>query len=391
MIKFRVINECGDIKGKRILLRADFNVHIKDNKVDEEFRIAKTLPTIEYLVKSGAKLIIVSHIDEKEGGSLEPVARYLVGLFPRLTFLKDIYSVDAREMVDSMKEGEIVLFENLRLWEGEKANTPSFAQHLASFADVFVNDGFAALHREHASIVGVPQYLPSFAGLLVRDEVSALKECFNPPHPFLFILGGAKFETKLPLVDKFSQTADVVFVGGALANDLFKANGLFVGDSLVSDIDVSRYIKHPKIFIPVDVRTQHKGFHYTKKPSEISVNERIWDIGPKTSEMLKGAIEKAAFIVWNGPMGNYENGFTEGTLELAKLISSSQAKTIVGGGDIVALLSNLKMLNSFSFVSTGGAAMLSFLADETLPGLEALNKNDMKDENHIPWFKKFFS
>lgn len=390
---FKVIDQCESVSGKKIIVRADFNVHIKDGKVAEGFRIQKTLKTLDFLLKSGAQVIAISHIDEKEGNTLEPVARYLLNFFPTLRFIKDIYSPDARSEVSQMKDGEIVLFENLRLWEGEKANTPSFAKHLASFGDVFVNDGFAVSHRKHSSVVGIPQYLPSYAGFLLKEEVETLSLCFNPKHPFLFILGGAKFDTKLPLVSKFIKTADMLFVGGALANDIFKARGLFVGDSLVSNIDVSEYGRHPKVFVPIDVRTQHKGFHYTKKPNEISVNERIWDIGPDTTKFLKDAIEKSAFIVWNGPMGNYEQGFIEGTKELAQMIASSNAKTIIGGGDIVALLNSLEMLPQFSFISTGGAAMLEFLANETLPGIDALRgvlseNNTEKKQN---WLKKIFS
>jgi phosphoglycerate kinase len=389
-MNIHIINERKDLKGKRVLLRADFNVSIKDGIVAEEFRIMKTLPTIKFLTESGARVIIVSHIDKKEGGSLLPVLQYLMPQFPKIRFVKDIFSSDARDEVKNMTEGSIVLFENLRESSAEEDNAPSFAAHLASFAEIFVNDGFSVCHREHASIVGVPKLLPSYAGLLLRDEILSLSKCFKPPHPFLFIVGGAKFETKLPLIEKFRHNADLLFVAGALANDIFKAKGYFLGDSLVSDTDVSKYVIDPKILLPIDVRTQHKGIHYTKKPTEISVNEKIWDMGPATSKSLKSSIEAASLIVWNGPMGNYEQGFIEGTKELAEIIVKSKAMTIVGGGDVVAALGVLNLLDKFSFVSTGGAAMLQFLSDETLPGIDALRRVQAQPQKKS-FLKKLFS
>ncbi len=389
-MKFLTIDTVANLKGKRVIVRTDFNVRVENGLVAEEFRIKKTLPTIQFLVDAGAKVILVSHIDEKEGGTLLPVATYLLPFFPKLRFVPDVFSPDAKNEVQHLADGGVLLFENLRKWPGEVECTPSFAKHLASFGEIFVNDGFAVSHRVHASVVGIAKELPAYGGLLLRDEVRALSTSFTPPHPFLFILGGAKFETKLPLVDKFSKTADAVFVGGALANDLFKAKGLFVGDSLVSNIDVSAYLSKPNIFLPIDVRTQHKGFYYTKKPNEISVNERIWDIGPETVTDLKRSINEAKLIVWNGPMGNYEQGFVSGTKELAEVIVQSNAKTIVGGGDVVTVLNSLHMLDTFSFVSTGGAAMLEFLSNETLPGIEVLStqKEELQKDS---WLSKLFS
>jgi len=387
---FETLDQIGDIKGKRVLLRADFNVSVKDGMVAEEFRIVKTLPTIRFLVNAGAKVVVISHIDKKEGGSLLPIFKYLLPEFPRIRFVEDVFSNEAIDEVKNLKEGSILLLENLRNWPGEENNTPSFATHLASFGDIFVNDGFSVCHREHASIVSVPKLLPSYAGFLLKDEVENLSKCFNPTHPFIVTLGGAKFDTKIPLIEKFIKAADTIFIGGALANDLFKAKGYFLGDSLVSDADVSKYLNEEKIFLPVDVRTQHKGIRYTKKPTEISVNERIWDIGPETSKEFGFRIENASLIVWNGPMGNYENGFLYGTKELAEVILKSGATTIVGGGDVVTALGSLAMLSKFSFVSTGGAAMLQFLGEESLPGIDALKKDKVVIEKKS-LFKKIFS
>lgn len=369
------IKDQKSLKGKRVLVRVDFNVSIKDGNVVEDFRIKKVLPTIDFLIQSGAKIILISHIDEKEGGTLEPVARFLLTFFPKLRFIKDIFSPEVKKEVDNMAPAGIILFENLRNWEGEKANDPAFAKYLASLADMFVNDAFAVSHREHASIVGIPEFIPSCLGLLFEEEIRILSKVFDAPKPFLFIVGGAKFETKLPLIQKFLPVADHIFVGGALANDLFKARGYFVGDSLISqESHAEAFVNNEKIILPSDVRTQHKGFFYTKNPTEISVNEKIWDIGPKTSLDLKKIVDEAELILWNGPMGNYEQGFMDGTKELASLLTESQAEVIVGGGDVVSCLDKLSLLDKFYFVSTGGGAMLDFLVDETLPGIEAIKK-----------------
>lgn len=371
----KTLSSLNNLEDKKVLLRVDFNVSIKDGNVIEDFRIKKVLPTIDFLIQSGAKIILISHIDEKEGGTLEPVARFLLTFFPKLRFIKDIFSPEAKKEVDNMAPAGIILFENLRNWEGEKDNDLTFAKHLASLADIFVNDAFAVSHREHASVVGVPEFIPSYLGLLFEEEIRILSKVFDAPKPFLFIVGGAKFETKLPLIQKFLPVADHIFVGGALANDLFKAKGYFVGDSLISqESHTEDFVNNEKIILPSDVRTQHKGFFYTKSPTEISVNEKIWDIGPKTSLDLKKLINEAKLILWNGPMGNYEQGFMDGTKELASLLTESQAEVIVGGGDVVSCLDKLSLLDKFYFVSTGGGAMLDFLVDETLPGIEAIKK-----------------
>jgi len=387
-----------NLKGKRVILRLDLNVSIKDGYVFEDFRIKKIIPTLEYLTSKGAKTVIIAHLDKKEGKSLEPVARYLFPFFPKLRFLPDLYSNEAKEEWKNLPEGGLILFENIRNWKGEEENNPVFAEYLASFGECYVNDAFSVSHRNHASIVGVTEFLPSYLGPLFEEEIKNLSKAFDPSHPFLFILGGAKFETKIPLLEKFLPLADKVFVGGAIANDFFKAQGNFVGDSLVSEtnIDLSKFLSNEKIILPVDCRTQHKGFRYTKKPSEISVGEKIWDAGEKTAKNISKLIKEASFIVWNGPLGNIEVGAKEGTIEFAKMIASSNATSIVGGGDTITALEKTEYFNKFTFVSSGGGAMLDFLANETLPGIEAIKKQ--KHPPKIPkpaskksWLKKIFS
>jgi 3-phosphoglycerate kinase len=367
-----------ELKGKKVLVRVDFNVEIKNNNVTSEFRLKRTIPTIRDLTLAGAQVILIAHIDDKEGGTLEPVARYLVGEFPKLFFVKDIFSPEARDVVIRMNDGDVVLFENLRKWPGEKANDEEFAKHLASFADVYVDEAFSVAHRPHASIVGVPKLLPSFLGPAFGKEVEHLSKAFNPEKPFLVVLGGAKFETKVPLLDKFLDLADQVFVGGAIMNDFFKAKGYFVGDSLVSDgasKDVIEKMSHSdKLILPVDVVTSYKGEKATKSPTEVGIGERIMDVGEKSVEMLRGAVEKSKFVVWNGPLGKNESGFGGGTEELAKIIAGAEITSIVGGGDVTAVIEKLGVMDKFTFVSAGGGAMLDFLAHETLPGLRAIEE-----------------
>ncbi len=364
------------LKGKRVLVRVDFNVELENGVVKSEFRLKRTIPTIRELTLSGAKVILMAHIDEKEGGTLEPIARYLVKEFPRLFFVKDIFSTEARDVSIRMNDGDVILFENLRVWDGEKANDESFAKHLASFGDIYVNEAFSVSHREHASIVGLPKLLPSFIGPAFAREIEHLSQAFNPHKPFLLVLGGAKFETKVPLLDKFLDLADLVFVAGAIMNDFFKNKGYFVGDSLVSPNasqgELHRLLQSTKLMLPVDVTTTFKGEKFIKLPSEVGIGEKIVDIGDKAIKMLKGIVDESHFILWNGPLGKNDSGFNAGTEALAKIIANSSAMSIVGGGDVVAVIEKMDIMDKFTFVSAGGGAMLDFLALETLPGIEAV-------------------
>ncbi len=389
-MSYKTLDQAGDIRGKKVLLRLDLNVLVIRGEIKEAFRIEKIIPTLRLLEERGAKIIIISHIENDEGASLEVVARYLFPTFPRLRFLKGVSSPDTNKEIESMQDGSIVLLENIRFSKGEKENSDQFARELASLGDIYVNDAFSVSHRAHASVVGVPKYLPSYIGPLFNEEVEELSKVFNPLHPFLFILGGAKFETKLPLLKKFLPIADSVFVTGALANDVFKAKGYFVGDSLVSEgkVHLADVLESQKIFIPSDVRTQHKGFKYVKKPTEVSVGEKIWDIGPETEQTLLAEIKKASFVLWNGPVGYFEGGSNDGTHFVARALAESSATTVVGGGDTLAVIDELSLLSKFSFVSTGGGAMLIFLASGTLVGLDALRQSE---EGVMPKKKSFLA
>ena len=342
-------------KGKRVILRADFNVPIEKGRVVDNFRIKKTLPTIKFLKKKGAKIIIISHISKGKTSTLLPVAKYL-----KLDFIPRILGLEVEKKIKEMRNGDALLLENLRIDNREEKNDKNFAKQLARLGDIFVNDAFSVSHRKHASVVAITQYLPSYAGLLFEEEFKNLHHAFKPRHPFLLILGGIKFGTKLGVIEKFLKIADKIFVGGALANNFFRAQGLDIGRSAFDPkTNIKKYLNHSKIILPEDVRTK---------------DSTILDCGPNTARMLSQLIKQARLVLWNGPLGDFEKGFDKGTLAVAQTIAKSKARSIIGGGDTVASIEKIG-LNKFSFVSTAGGAMLEFLAKGTLPGIEALKKS----------------
>lgn len=369
------IKDIKDLKGKRIVLRLDFNVPIKNGKIIETMRIDRVIPTIEYLRKKKAKIVILSHIGKDASSSLKPVVNYLNKTM-NVGFVPDFRTDAARKVANSLPEGGVVVFENLRLDDRETENDPEFAKYLASFGDIYVNDAFAVSHRAHASVVGITKYLPSYVGFLIADEIKHLSLALNPQHPFLFILGGAKFDTKMPLLKKFMKIANNVFIGGVLANDFFRDIGLEVGVSLADEHRVSLVplLKKGKIILPSDVVVKNI---QTKKAAikhidEVSIGESIMDVGPATIAALVPIIKKAKLIVWNGPLGYYEGGFDKGTTLLLNAIADSKAKSIIGGGDTAVMVDKLGLADKFTFVSTGGGATLDYLADGKLPGVDAI-------------------
>jgi phosphoglycerate kinase len=374
-----------DIKnGTRVLLRADFNVAVEAGQVVDDFRIRKTLATLNFLKNAGASVIIISHIENSSGGKEIPTLRPVIASLAKLGFKCDfVETVEEAVVASKTAKPGFILVENIRNNSGETANDPAFAAQLAQLGDVYVNDAFSVSHRAHASIVGVSKLLPHFAGFQLALEVENLSRAFNPAHPFLFILGGAKFDTKLPLVEKFLTKADGIFIGGALANDFFKAKGFEVGLSTVSTakIDFDGLLSNEKILLPVDVIADGVGTKKILSPDHVSADLKILDAGPQTLANLYEKISAAKFILWNGPLGNYENGYKEPTHELARMIAvatKAGAESVIGGGDTLAAIAEMKQTNgesledTFTFVSTGGGAMLDFLAKGTLPGIEAL-------------------
>ncbi len=370
-MKYRSLNDIGDIEGKRIIVRLDFNIPIQDGKVGDDYRIKKSQQTIDFLREKKAKIIIISHIESEES-TLKPVYEYLKNIYP-IIFCEDCIE-SGEEHIKNLKEGEILLFENLRLYDGEKKNDQEFSKKIAAFGDFYVNDAFSVSHRKHASVVGIPKFLKGYMGFQFQAEVENLSKVFNPEHPFLFILGGAKFDTKLPLVEKFLPIVDSLYIAGALSNDFYKAKGLEIGLSLVSETppNISHLLDNPKVIIPPDAIVHGDRGDATKAAEAIGKDEKILDAGPETINQLAKLCSQAKIILWNGPLGNYEGGYKEQTLKLAKIIAESEAASYIGGGDTLAAIAELKLENKFTFISTGGGAMLDFLAQGTLPGIEAL-------------------
>ncbi len=371
----KLLKSVTKLSGVRVLLRVDFNVPIKDGKVIDDFRIKKALTTISYLHKKGAIVILLAHLGEDGKESLQPVATKLKKYVPNLNFIKtSIFSDETEKILKNLKKGDVILLENIRREVGEKKNAPSFGRAMSRFGDIYVNDAFSVSHRPHASIIGITKYLPGYAGFQLEEEVKNLSHAFNPTHPFLFILGGAKFETKIPLVKKFIGSADTVFIGGAIANDFFKAKGYIVGTSLTgaSNFQIPSLMKHKNLILPPDVEVIKGTSHRFAKASDVGIDECIVDIGPETIQMLAPLIEKAKFILWNGPLGKFGVGTNQSTEKVLKLIAKSSANSVIGGGDTVVYISKLKLESKFGFVSTGGGATLDFLAKGTLAGIKVL-------------------
>ncbi|MBU4480008.1 phosphoglycerate kinase [Patescibacteria group bacterium] len=366
------IKDAKNLRGKRVLLRLDLNVPVEKGTVMNDFKIKKIIPTLEFLQKKKAKIIILSHVGREKTDSLKPVFNYFKKTV-KMEFVEDI----SDKRILNVGEGEIVMLENLRKYDGETKNSIAFVKKLVSLGDIFVNEAFAVSHRKHASIVGIPKYLPSYSGILFEEEIKNLSQCFKPQHPAVFILGGNKFRTKLPLIKKNLKVYDTVFIGGALANDFFREKGFNIGSSVVSneDFKLDSLLKNKKLILPVDVVVKKSNTTAVKYPDEVFDDEMIFDAGPETVLQLKEIIKDAKFVLFNGPLGNYQKGFNRATSDLIRIISGSKAKVIAGGGDTVANIFDLDFEDRFDFISTGGGAMVEFLTGETLSGVEALNTN----------------
>ncbi len=361
-----------------VLLRTSLNVPVEQGKVTDTFRLKAALQTITYLRSRKAKVILISHITGKGTETLQPMYEAMKEWLPHIEWCPVSVGPQARQAVRDLVPGGVLMLENLRRNAGEEKNDPLFAQELASLADVFVQDSFDVCHRKHASVVGIPEFLPSYAGFTVETEVRELQRARSPKRPALAVIGGAKFATKERVLRTLLKRYDHVFVGGALANDFIRAKGYSVGKSLVSHEGqeaMKELMKNKRLVLPVDAIVAPLGS--TREGArivglkEVGNEEAILDAGPHTSAALGELAIKAKTVLWNGPLGLFEDGFMDGTRLLAKSIGTN-TRSIVGGGDTIAALDQLSLTKDFSFVSTGGGAMLDFLADGTLPGLEAL-------------------
>ncbi|MEK7604358.1 MAG: phosphoglycerate kinase [Patescibacteria group bacterium] len=380
----RSVREIPVLENIPILVRAALNVPIKEGRVTNDYRLRRALPTLQYLTERGARVILVSHVGEKGTETLAPVAEALGKLIPGVSFFPETLGSRVRHAIRGVTPGEILVLENLRRDRREKDNDKTFARELAALADVFVQDSFDTCHRTHASIVSVPELLPSYAGILLEEEVHELSRALTPTHPALAVIGGAKFSTKEPVLTRLLEHYDIVFPGGALANDFLQATGQAVGMSLVSIASKDRIkelLADPRLVIPVDSlvvdahevgKTDARAHARVAEKGQVHPTDVILDHGPGTVAYLVERARSAKTILWNGPLGKYEDGFVDATNAFARAIADSGAFSVIGGGDTIAAIEELGLLSRISFVSTGGGAMLEFLAKGTLPGIAAL-------------------
>lgn len=386
-----------DVEGKRVFVRVDFNVPIDDNnKILDDTRIKAAIPTINYLVHQGAKVILCSHLGRPDGMfnpkfSLAPVAKRLCELINKpVKMASDTIGESAKKLVGEMENGDIVMLENVRFYKEEEANDDNFAKELASLADVYVNDAFGTAHRAHASTAGIARYLPAVAGFLMCKEIVSLsKSIDDATPPFVVVLGGAKISDKIGVIAKLLTKANVFLIGGAMANTFIAARGgsLAMSRYEKDKIEVAKQIMEEaerlnvKLVLPVDVVVASE-FSPTAKAKVVDAYHipegyQGMDIGPKTRKLFKKEIKKAKTIIWNGPLGVYEfKKFQKGTKKIAKAVAKSDAVSVVGGGDSVAAITELGYANKVTHLSTGGGATLKFLEGGVLPGVEMLEDKE---------------
>jgi len=379
-----------NVKNKRVLVRCDFNVPLNNKrKIEDDFRIRQTIPTIEYLIKNKAKTILMSHLGNPKGRAVEtlrmaPVQKKLREIL-NLSVMRagDCVGKKVEKQVSKMKEGEVLLLENLRFHKEEEKNSPNFAKALSKLGDVYINDAFGASHRAHASIVGIPKYLPSGAGFLLEKEVKVLSTVLEKPwRPLIAIIGGVKIATKIKLIKQFLKKADHLLIGGKIANTILIVKGICVGRPWPSEEVISEIKKlkltSTKLHLPIDaiISPDETGKIYIREaaPGKVRKDEKLLDIGPETINIFSEIIKGAKMIIWSGPLGMFESPlFEKGTREIAKnIVKNHKAYKIVGGGDTLFALSKFNLRDKFDHVSTGGGAMLNLLSGEKLPGLEAL-------------------
>lgn len=388
-----------DIKRKKIFIRADFNVPLDDNlKVTDDRRIRSTLPTINYAIDEGARVILSSHLGRPKGKpdprlSLAPVAKRLQRLLNiEVIFSPDCIGSQVESLVSKMKDGDVLLLENLRYHPGEENNDEEFARALSRLADIYVNDAFGTAHRVHASIVGVPRFLPAVAGFLLKKEIEYLKGAIdNPVRPFVAILGGAKVSGKIGVLENLIGKVDKVIVGGSMAYTFIKAMGYEVGNSLVEEdmLETAQHIRKKlkeagiKFYLPVDcviAQVIEPGTETKAVPTlEIPKGWKALDIGPASAKLFSEAIQDAKTVLWNGPMGVFEiDAFSRGTFAIARAVADAYALTIVGGGDTDLAVHRAGVSDVISFISTGGGASLQLLEGKELPGIAALTNREDK-------------
>ena len=378
-----------DLKGKHVLMRVDFNVPMQDGKVTDDKRIKASLPTIKYVLDQGASLILMSHLGRPKGGpdpefSLRAAAEVLAShLGMPVKMAPDTMGPEVEVMAKELKPGEVLMLENTRFHKGEEKNDLDLAKQMAALGDVYVNDAFGSAHRAHSSTEGVARFLPAVSGFLMEQELEYLgRAVANPEHPYIAILGGAKISDKILVVETLLSKCDKLIIGGGMANTFLAAKGLNMQDSLVEkeSLETAKSILEKsgdKLILPVDAviadRFDAEANTQTVDVDKIPAGWRMMDVGPKTLELYKQALNGAKLIVWNGPVGVFEMPkFAEGTFALAKLLAESGATTVIGGGDSASAVKKAGVAKQMTHVSTGGGASLEFLEGKELPGVAAL-------------------
>jgi len=383
-----------NFKGKKALVRVDFNVPLEKGNITDDTRIQAALPTIEYLIREGARVILISHLGRPKGKvvdelRLDPVAERLADLLGKeVSKVDDCIGDEVKEAVENLKDGDVLVLENTRFYPEEKNNDPQFSRKLASLADVFVSDAFGAAHRAHASTVGVTEFLPSVAGFLMQRELNVLGEVMEAPeHPFVAIMGGAKVSDKIGVIRNLMDKIDYLLVGGGIANTFIRARGYETGKSLVEEdkLDLARELldeaaeKGVEIVIPIDVVVADE-FSNDANMKVVKIDEipEDWESldsgGPETIKLYSDIIKKAKTVIWNGPLGVFEfDKFAKGTNAIAQALAESNAKTIIGGGDSAAAIKKAGLEDKMTHISTGGGASLMFFEGKPLPGVEALD------------------
>ena len=383
-----------DLKGKRVVIRVDFNVPVKEGVVKDATRIKAALPTIKYILDEGASLVVMSHFGRPKGQknpdfSMAPIAKEFEKLLGRpVKLAKDVIGPEVEAEVKALKPGEVLLLENVRFYKEEEANDPEFAKTLASYGDIYCNDAFGTAHRAHASTEGVAHYLPSYAGFLIEKEVKFMAPLLeNPEKPFVAVIGGSKVSSKITVLESLVKTCDTIVIGGGMAYTFLSVLGKEIGKSLFEAdyIETAKAFlakaaeKGVKVILPVD-HVCAAEFSENAEPvlvDDVNIPSDLMgmDIGPKTVALIVEEIKKAKSVVWNGPMGVFEfEAFSKGTGEVAKALAESNATSVVGGGDSVTAINKFGLADKISHVSTGGGASLEFLEGKTLPGIKALEK-----------------
>jgi len=384
-------------KDKKVLLRVDLNVPMKNGSITESSRIEKIIPTIKTLLEKEAKIIILSHIGRPKGKvingmSLEPISKKLESLLNKnVLFCKDVISENTLSEVNKVQSGSIMMLENIRFNQGEESNDNEFSKKLSNLGDIYVNDAFSCSHRSHASVQGITKYIPSYFGLQIIQEIEALKKITSEiKKPVTLIIGGSKISTKINIINNLVKKFNNIIIVGGMANTMLKHTGSKVGKSIYENncgslikeiLDVSKKF-NCKITCPIDavVSKNIEGIGINKDIEEVNDDEMILDIGPKTISLIKKIIDDSKTVLWNGPAGYFENpNFQIGTKEILEIITQKTANdkifSVAGGGETVAAINKFKKFNSFTFVSTAGGAFLEYLEGKTLPGIKAINQN----------------